>query len=75
LDLKFCVGCLACQETRRCVLQDDAVWIAEKVRNADTLVFVTPIYYYEMSGQFKTLLDRLNPLRGTMRRSPPSPVM
>lgn len=26
------------------------------------LVFATPIYYYEMSGQLKTLLDRLNPL-------------
>ena len=36
--------------------------IAEKVKNADTLVFATPIYYYEMSGQMKTLLDRLNPL-------------
>ena len=44
------------------MLKDDAVWIAEKVKNADTLVFVTPIYYYEMSGQMKTLLDRLNPL-------------
>ncbi len=61
-DLKFCVGCLSCQETQRCVLKDDAVWIAEKVKNADTLVFVTPIYYYEMSGQMKTLLDRMNPL-------------
>lgn len=35
---------------------------AEKVLNADTLVFSTPIYYYEMSGQMKTLLDRMNPL-------------
>ncbi len=25
-------------------------------------MFATPIYYYEMSGQMKTLLDRLNPL-------------
>ena len=25
-------------------------------------MFVTPIYYYEMSGQMKTLLDRMNPL-------------
>lgn len=25
-------------------------------------VFATPIYYYEMSGQMKTLLDRANPL-------------
>ena len=58
----FCIGCLACQKTQQCVIKDDAVEIAEKVKNADTLVFATPIYYYEMSGQMKTLLDRLNPL-------------
>ena len=61
-ELNFCIGCLACQKTMKCVLKDDAVRIAEKVKYADTLVFVTPIYYYEMSGQMKTLLDRLNPL-------------
>ena len=61
-EVKFCVGCLACQKTQKCVLKDDVVEIAEKVKNADTLVFVTPIYYYEMSGQMKTLLDRMNPL-------------
>jgi multimeric flavodoxin WrbA len=61
-DLKFCIGCLACQKTQKCVQKDDAVWIAEKVKEADTLVFATPIYYYEMSGQMKTLLDRMNPL-------------
>ena len=60
--IKFCIGCLACQKTQKCVLRDDAAEIAEKVRNADTLVFATPIYYYEMSGQMKTLLDRMNPL-------------
>ena len=60
--LKFCIGCLACQKTQKCVLKDDAAEIAEKVKNADTLVFSTPIYYYEMSGQMKTLLDRMNPL-------------
>ena len=61
-DIRFCVGCLACQKTRKCVLNDDAAAIAEKVKDADALVFVTPIYYYGMSGQMKTLLDRLNPL-------------
>ena len=61
-EIRFCIGCLACQKTQKCVLKDDAVEIAEKVKDADTLVFVTPIYYYEMSGQMKTLLDRLNPL-------------
>lgn len=61
-EIRFCIGCLACQKTQKCVQKDDAIEIAEKVKNADTLVFVTPIYYYEMSGQMKTLLDRLNPL-------------
>ncbi len=60
--INFCIGCLTCQKTLKCVLKDDAAEIAEKVKDAETLVFVTPIYYYEMSGQMKTLLDRLNPL-------------
>ena len=61
-EIGFCIGCLSCQKTQKCVLNDDANLIAEKVKNADTLVFVTPIYYYEMCGQMKTLLDRMNPL-------------
>lgn len=58
----FCKGCLACQKTGNCVLRDDAGGIVEKMLHADVLVFATPIYYYEMSGQMKTLLDRANPL-------------
>jgi len=58
----FCRGCFACQKTQRCVIRDDADVIRGKALTADVLVFATPIYYYEMSGQLKTLLDRLNPL-------------
>lgn len=58
----FCKGCLACQKTEKCILHDDAEAIIEKMRQADVLVFATPIYFYEMSGQMKTLLDRTNPL-------------
>ena len=36
--------------------------IMAKVKNAEVIVYATPIYYYEMCGQMKTLLDRLNPL-------------
>ena len=60
--INYCIGCLACQKTQKCIQKDDAIEIAEEVKDADTLVFVTPIYYYEMSGQMKTLLDRMNPL-------------
>lgn len=61
-EIKFCIGCLACQRTGSCVLRDDVPEIMEKVKAAEVIVFATPIYYYEMSGQLKTLLDRLNPL-------------
>lgn len=58
----FCKGCLACQKSLRCVIHDDADTIAQKMLTADVIVFATPIYYYEMSGQMKTMLDRANPL-------------
>ena len=60
--LNFCKGCLVCQKTMKCVIKDDASEICEKVGNADVLIFANPIYYYELCGQLKTLLDRCNPL-------------
>ena len=60
--ISFCQGCMACMKLQKCVIADDAVEIAEKMGKADVLVFATPIYYYEMSGQMKTMLDRANPL-------------
>ena len=61
-EIKYCIGCLACQTKGVCVLKDDVAEIMAKVKDAEVLVFATPIYYYEMAGQMKTLLDRLNPL-------------
>ncbi|OUQ21241.1 NADPH-dependent FMN reductase [Flavonifractor sp. An135] len=61
-DLRFCNGCMACLKAPRCVIQDDANAIVEKMGAADVICFATPVYYYEMSGQMKTLLDRANPL-------------
>ncbi|WP_054743887.1 flavodoxin family protein [Cellulosilyticum ruminicola] len=60
--IQYCIGCLVCQSKGACVLQDDVAEIMDKVKNAESIVFATPIYYYEMCGQMKTLLERLNPL-------------
>ena len=59
-DIKFCKGCLACQKLGRCVIDDDVNDIMQKVLNGDVICWATPIYYYEMSGQMKTLIDRMN---------------
>ena len=61
-QIKYCIGCLACQSKGSCVLKDDMPEIIAKVKKAEVIVYATPIYYYEMAGQMKTLLDRLNPL-------------
>lgn len=61
-SIAFCRGCLACQRLGHCIIEDDAVEIAKQMQIADVIVFATPIYYYEMSGQLKTLLDRANAL-------------
>ena len=60
--IEFCKGCLGCQTTGKCILRDDAERIIAQMKAMDVLVFATPIYFYEMSGQMKTLLDRTNPL-------------
>ena len=54
-DIQFCKGCMGCQKLGRCVIKDDVNDIMAKVLN-----WATPIYYYEMSGQMKTLIDRMN---------------
>ena len=46
-NIQFCKGCLGCD-------------IMAKVLKADVVCWATPIYYYEMSGQMKTLIDRMN---------------
>ncbi|MGM9778311.1 MAG: flavodoxin family protein [Prevotella sp.] len=62
-DIRFCCGCLACQKTGKCVIQDDMHSITQDIHYADVIAFATPIYYLEMCGQMKTLLDRSNLIR------------
>ena len=59
-EIQFCMGCMGCQKLGRCVIKDDVNDIMAKVLEADVVVWATPIYYYEMSGQMKTLIDRMN---------------
>ena len=68
-EIKFCIGCLSCQKTGACVIKDDVPAIMDSVLNADVVCWATPIYYYEMSGQMKTLIDRMNAMYPKTRSS------
>ena len=59
-NVQLCKGCPAGQKLGRCVIDDDVNDMMAKVLKADVVAWATPIYYYEMSGQMKTLIDRMN---------------
>ena len=53
-----CTGCIHCGYQGPCVQKDDMETIRAEILDADMLVFATPLYYYGMSAQLKTLVDR-----------------
>lgn len=60
-EIGYCKACYYCREHLACCQKDDANLLVEKLLSADVLVFATPIYFYEMSGQLKVFLDRTMP--------------
>ena len=58
MNIKPCTGCVACGYEGPCVQKDDNAVIKRSVLEADMIVFATPLYYYGMSTQLKTVIDR-----------------
>lgn len=63
-DYQFqgCIGCERCRKTKQCTgLQDGMQLIYPKIREADGMVVVTPVYCYNMTAIMKSFIDRLYP--------------
>ncbi len=60
-NIHFCLGCGVCNDTHHCVQKDDMADILERMIQADVIVLATPVYFYAMNGQMKTLIDRTVP--------------
>lgn len=61
-NINYCLGCGACQKSGSCVQKDDMAEILDKLVAADVVVLATPVYFYSMSAQMKTLIDRTCPV-------------
>ncbi len=58
-NIHYCTGCSVCSMFGKpCPQKDDAASIIEKMIEADVIVMATPVYFYTMSAQMKTLIDR-----------------
>lgn len=56
--INYCTGCGACFKKKKCSQNDDMAEILEKMIAADVIVMATPVYFYTMNAQMKTLIDR-----------------
>ena len=54
-----CRSCNACKSKGQCVQSDDITEILEDIRNADCVIFSTPVYFGSPNAQYKILEDRM----------------
>lgn len=61
MEIHGCKGCFGGHSSRACpcVQKDDMAQIYPAVRDCDVIVLATPLYYWNMSGQLRTAVDRL----------------
>ncbi|RLD55789.1 MAG: hypothetical protein DRJ01_16170 [Bacteroidetes bacterium] len=65
LKINICKGCGICNNKKhllKCIYEekDDVEMIFNKMREADIIIYATPIYVFNMSGLMKVFIDRMN---------------
>ena len=58
LCIDYCSACYACKKLGHCVKQDDMAMVIDKMKASDVIVLATPVYFYTMNAQLKTIIDR-----------------
>ena len=67
-DIHPCTGCVHCGYEGPCVQKDGMENIRKKLLAADMVVFATPLYYYGMTAQMKTVVDRFCAFNSSLSR-------
>ncbi|MDR0819541.1 MAG: flavodoxin family protein [Oscillospiraceae bacterium] len=67
LTIGGCRGCGYCfTHDHTCVQQDDMPQILDALKNADAIALASPVYYFGLTGQLKTAIDRFYALLGSI---------
>jgi multimeric flavodoxin WrbA len=77
-DIRGCLGCNACRYGKPCVQKDGFNELVPKIKNADLIVFATPLYFWTISAKLKAFIERFyciaeedpNPPMGRYERYP-----
>ncbi|MBR2928756.1 MAG: flavodoxin family protein [Oscillospiraceae bacterium] len=57
-NIGYCRACYGCKGTGVCVIKDDMTEVLQKMIDADVLVLASPVYFYSIDAQLKTVIDR-----------------
>ena len=57
-EVKGCLGCNACRYGKPCVQKDSFIEIVPKIKNADCIVFASPLYFWTVSSKIKAFIER-----------------
>ena len=77
-EVKGCLGCNACRYGKPCVQKDGFNDLVPKIKEADLLVFASPLYFWTVSSRIKAFIERFyciaekdpNPPLGRYERYP-----
>ena len=61
-----CIACNSCGMNGPCVFKDDFELVRKHIVGADCVVFATPMYYFGISAQLKTVIDRFYAINGSI---------
>ena len=81
MNIHGCLDCGGCRRkekgsTEPCVQKDDMSQIYAAVREADVIVFASPVYWWDITGTLKTAIDRLYaPLMNASAGAPKKTVL
>jgi len=81
LNFKGCMSCFACKTKGsksygKCAMKDGLTPILEQIENADALILGSPIYFWTVSGEMKSFMERLMfPFYRYAKDSDPTPTL
>lgn len=58
MNIKPCQNCGGCNDTGECIIKDDMEEISRAIRAADRIILASPIFFFSVSAQTKSLIDR-----------------
>ncbi|MBI5641797.1 MAG: flavodoxin family protein [Nitrospirae bacterium] len=58
MNIKPCQDCGGCDKTGSCIISDDMSEIYQEIRRVDRVILASPIFFFSLSAQAKTMIDR-----------------